>query len=160
MIPRAMAMSKFPRLVSMTVAVVSTRVYPLMLPPTMMEAPTSEMTPPNPAITPASRGSLASLTRIQTIWKTGGAEGQNLEAEVSGKGLDGRQGYAHHDGGGDDRLGNDHGGRGVEDLQKSERSVPPKKDGDEEAYHHGRQAHSRVDQTYDQPSSRKSRQGD
>ena len=55
MIPRAMAASKFPFPVSMTVAVVSTRVYPLMLPPTMMEAPTSEMTPPNPAMMAARK---------------------------------------------------------------------------------------------------------
>ena len=68
MIPKAMAISRFPRLVSITVAVVNTREYPWMFPPTMIEAPTSEMTPPNPAITPARRGSLASLTRIQTIW--------------------------------------------------------------------------------------------
>ena len=65
--PRAMAMSKLPRLVSMTVAVVRTRVYPLMFPPTMMEAPTSEMTPPKPAMTAASSGSLASRMRIRTI---------------------------------------------------------------------------------------------
>ena len=42
--PNAMAISKFPLPVSITVAVVSTREYPLIFPPTMMEAPTSEIT--------------------------------------------------------------------------------------------------------------------
>ena len=39
-----------------------------MFPPTMIDAPTSEMTPPNPAITAARSGRRASLTRIQIIW--------------------------------------------------------------------------------------------
>src|SRR5712691_9341250 len=63
----AIAISKLPLLVSSTVAVVSTRVDPLILPPTMSEAPTSEITPPKPAITAASIGSRASRSRVQTI---------------------------------------------------------------------------------------------
>ena len=38
-----------------------------MLPPTMIDAPISEITPPKPAITPAMSGSRASFMRIQTI---------------------------------------------------------------------------------------------
>ena len=48
-------------------AVVSVRVWPLMLPPTIMEAPISEMIPPNPAMTAASIGSRASRSTIHTI---------------------------------------------------------------------------------------------
>ena len=47
----AMATSKLPLPVSSTIAVVSVRVWPLMLPPTIMEAPISEITPPKPAMT-------------------------------------------------------------------------------------------------------------
>jgi hypothetical protein len=36
-----------------SVAVVNTRVCPRTLPPTIIEAPTSETTAPNPAMTPA-----------------------------------------------------------------------------------------------------------
>ena len=43
---------------------VSTRVWPAMLPPTMSAAPTSEMTAPNPAIAAASSGSRASVATI------------------------------------------------------------------------------------------------
>jgi len=62
-----MATSKLPLPVSITVAVVSTRVWPLMLPPTMIEAPTSEITPPKPAMTAARSGSRASLSSSHTI---------------------------------------------------------------------------------------------
>src|SRR2546422_259923 len=65
---RAMATSKFPLPVSSTIAVVSVRVCPLMLPPTIMEAPISEMTPPKPAMTAASMGRRASCSTIHTIW--------------------------------------------------------------------------------------------
>ena len=58
---RAIAISKLPLLFSNTVAVVSTRVCPRILPPTIIDAPTFEITPPNPAITAASSGSRASL---------------------------------------------------------------------------------------------------
>ena len=63
----AIAISKLPRPVSITVAVVSTRVEPLMFPPTMIEAPTSEITPPKPAITAASSGRRASRSSSRTI---------------------------------------------------------------------------------------------
>ena len=64
---RASATSKFPLLVSKTVAVVSTLVCPRMLPPTIIEAPTSEITPPNPAIAAARIDNLASRARIHSI---------------------------------------------------------------------------------------------
>ena len=38
-----------------------------MLPPTIIDAPTSEITPPKPAITAASIGSRASRSSTQTI---------------------------------------------------------------------------------------------
>ena len=65
---RAIATSKFPLPLSITVAVVSTLVCPFILPPTMIDAPTSEMTPPKPAITAARSGRRASRTSIRTIW--------------------------------------------------------------------------------------------
>ena len=54
-------------LLHMHEAMLATRVCPGMLPPTIIEAPTSETTPPNPAITAASRGSRASLARSQYV---------------------------------------------------------------------------------------------
>ncbi len=57
-----MAVSKLPLLTSRTVAVVSTRVWPAMLPPTISDAPTSEIAAPNPAIAAARSGSRASRT--------------------------------------------------------------------------------------------------
>src|SRR5438093_1019844 len=57
-----MATSKLPLAVSITVAVVRTRVWPRMLPPTIIDAPISEMTPPKPAITAASIGRRSSRT--------------------------------------------------------------------------------------------------
>jgi hypothetical protein len=64
--PRAMAVSKLPRRVSSTMAVVRTRVSPAMLPPTIMAAPTSEMTAPKPAIMAARIPRRASRTCIQS----------------------------------------------------------------------------------------------
>ena len=62
-----MATSKLPLPVSRTMAVVSVRVWPLMLPPTIMDAPISEMMPPKPAMTAASMGSRASRSTTHTI---------------------------------------------------------------------------------------------
>src|SRR5690606_543065 len=47
--PSAIAAAKLPRRVSSTMAVVMTRVSPRMLPPTILTAPTSELTAPKPA---------------------------------------------------------------------------------------------------------------
>src|ERR1041384_2239817 len=63
----AMARSKLPLAVSSTVAVVSTRVWPRMLPPTIIDAPTSEMMPPKPAMTAARSGSRASLHKSHSV---------------------------------------------------------------------------------------------
>src|SRR5437899_2252053 len=63
----AMAASKLPLLVSSTIAVVSVRVCPLMLPPTISEAPISEMTAPKPAMIAASIGKRASRSTTHTI---------------------------------------------------------------------------------------------
>src|SRR5581483_12038924 len=63
----ATATSKLPLLVSSAMAVVSVRVWPLILPPTIMEAPISEITPPKPAITATSMGSRASRRTTATI---------------------------------------------------------------------------------------------
>jgi hypothetical protein len=64
----AIATSKFPLPVSSTVAVVSTRVCPRMLPPTISEAPTSEMTAPKAAIRAARSASRACRTSTQRSW--------------------------------------------------------------------------------------------
>ena len=79
-----------------------------------------------------------------------GAQGEDLEAEVRRQVLDGRQGDPRDDGGGDDGLGQDDGRRGVEDLQKAERPVPPEEDRHEEADDDRREAHPRVDQAHDE----------
>src|SRR5690606_2654647 len=64
--PSASAVPKLPRLTSSTAAVVSTRVSPARLPPTMIEAPTSDTTAPKPAITATSSGRRASRAISQT----------------------------------------------------------------------------------------------
>ena len=143
MIERAMATSKFPLPVSMTVAVVRTREYPLMFPPTMMEAPTSEITPPKPAMTAARRGSLASFTRIQTIWMRVAPRARICRRSFAGRCWMAGQGDARHDGRCDDRLGEDHGQGRVEDAQESERAVSPEEDRDKEPHHHRRKGHAR-----------------
>src|SRR5215510_11565359 len=103
----AMAMSKLPFVVSITVAVVSTRVWPRMLPPTIIEAPISEMTPPNPAMTAASIGRLAARC----------PDRDHLEPEHRRDLLDGRESQPRHDRRCDDELG-DHDRRGrVEQLE-------------------------------------------
>src|SRR5204863_80321 len=53
--------------VSSTIAVVSVRVWSLMLPPTIIDAPISEITPPKPAITAASIGRRGSFSTHHTI---------------------------------------------------------------------------------------------
>ena len=65
-------------------AVVSTRVRPSMLPPTSITAPTSEMMPPNPAMTETitpTRASVSTATevcqvvapRLRTCWRSCGS---------------------------------------------------------------------------------------
>ena len=115
----------------------------------MMDAPTSEITPPNPAMTAARRGSLGLLDQDPDHLETGGAEGQDLKPEFWGKLLDGGQGDAHHDGRCDDRLCDDHGQRRVEDPQKPQGPVSPEKDRDEETHDHRRKPHPRVDEAHD-----------
>jgi hypothetical protein len=46
--------------------VVSTLVSPFIFPPTIITAPTSEMTPPKPAITAARAGSLAGTSAAKS----------------------------------------------------------------------------------------------
>src|SRR5690606_19927946 len=58
--PSASAVPKLPFPISRTAAVVSTRVSPDRLPPTTVDAPTSDTTAPNPAITATRSGSRAS----------------------------------------------------------------------------------------------------
>jgi hypothetical protein len=65
--PRAIARSFWPRAVSVTMAVVRTRVSPWRLPPTVMEAPTSETTAPKPAMMAARRPRWASRARSQRV---------------------------------------------------------------------------------------------
>ena len=64
----ANALSNSPFDVSNTIAVVNTRVCPLIFPPTIIEAPTSEITEPKPAMSAARSGSRASRQRRQIIW--------------------------------------------------------------------------------------------
>src|SRR5688572_32926030 len=64
---KASARSNSPLEVSKTIAVVSTRVWPRIFPPTIIEAPTSEMTEPKPAINAAKSGRRASRHKCQTI---------------------------------------------------------------------------------------------
>ena len=87
------------------------------------------------------------------------AQGEDLEAEVRRQVLDGRQGDPRDDRGGDDGLGQDDGRRGVEDLQETERPVPPEEDRHEEAHDDRREAHPRVDQAHDELPARETGQG-
>src|SRR5512134_1104952 len=63
-----MATSKLPLPVSSTVAVESTRIDPRMLPPTIIEAPPSEIMPPKPAIAAASIFIPVGLNMLQDAW--------------------------------------------------------------------------------------------
>src|SRR5262245_57914707 len=65
--PSRRALSSSPRLVSVTIAVVSTRVLLSRLPPTTIDAPTSEMIAPKAAIIVARSPSLASLARSHIV---------------------------------------------------------------------------------------------
>jgi len=66
-IPRAMASSSSPFDVSSEIAVVMTRVNPLILPPTMRAKPTSEMALPKAIITAAKTAYLASLNMMRAV---------------------------------------------------------------------------------------------
>ena len=138
-----MATSKLPLLVSSTVAVVSTRVEPLMLPPTMSEAPTSEMTAPKPGHDRRQHGQARLLQQGPDHLGARGAQGQHLETELLGHLLDGGQREPDDDGSGDHELGQDHRRGRVEQLEKAEGAVPPEHDRHEEADDHRRQPHAR-----------------
>ncbi len=69
-----------------------------------------------------------------------------MEPQFLGKLLNGCQGNPHHNGGGDDRLGNDHGGWRIEDPQKAERAVSPQKDAHKKAHDDGGERHTGIDQ--------------
>jgi hypothetical protein len=152
----AIATSKLPFPVSSTVAVVKTRVDPRILPPTIIEAPTSEITPPKPAMTAASMRASRSSTALDSRR----AEPEHLEAEPLGHLLDGGQRESRDDGHRDDELGEHHGGGCVEQLECAERSVAPEQDRDEEAHHHGRQSHARVHDTDDEGAAGKPGEGE
>ena len=64
-----MAAVKSPRPTPSTIAVVITWVWPWMLPPTTVAAPTSETACPKPAIAAASSGMRASSHRRTTVWR-------------------------------------------------------------------------------------------
>ena len=55
-----------------------------MLPPTMSEAPTSEMTAPKPAMTAASMGSRASLISVHTSWAREAPRARSCRRKRSG----------------------------------------------------------------------------
>ena len=65
--PSASARSTSPRLVSVTIAVVSTRVLRSRLPPTIIEAPTSETIAPKAAMIATSSPSLASRASSHSV---------------------------------------------------------------------------------------------
>jgi hypothetical protein len=66
------------------VAVVSTRVDPLRLPPTIKDAPTSEITAPKPAMTAASMGKRASFKSVHTIWGREAPRARSCRRNLSG----------------------------------------------------------------------------
>src|SRR3989337_1706739 len=88
----AKAVAKSPWETFWTVAEGRVRVDPLMLPPTMMVAPTSEMAAPNPAITAGMRARAAFRERGHAgvedakdhrtpRWRPEGEEGGHAEAD-------------------------------------------------------------------------------
>ena len=54
--------------------------------------------------------------------------------------LNGSQGNTHHNGGGDDGLGKNHGRGGIEDFKKTERTIPPQKDSYKKDVRYGQKA--------------------
>ena len=65
------------------------------------------------------------ITGAVAMLKTSRPESQNLEAKFLRKLLNGSQGNTHHNGGGDDSLGKNHGRGGIEDFKKTERAISP-----------------------------------
>ena len=68
-IARKTAFSKFPLLLSRTIAVVIILVLPEMFPPTIRDAPTSEIAEPKPAIIAENSGIFASFHIRKTLFK-------------------------------------------------------------------------------------------
>ena len=66
--PRAMEKPKSPSPVWRAIAVVSTRVWPSMLPPIIIATPTSEIALPNARITALRMANRASLITCVTFW--------------------------------------------------------------------------------------------
>ena len=66
--PRAMARVKDPLSYSSAIAVVMVRVNPLVLPPSIMLIPTSEITLPKAAMTADTMPNRASLKMTQAVW--------------------------------------------------------------------------------------------
>ena len=121
-----------------------------MLPPTMIEAPDLGDDAAESRHDRGQKRQTRLLDEHPDHLEAGGAQGEDLEAEVGRQVLDRRQGDPRDDGGRDDGLGQDDGRRGVEDLQKTERAVAPEEDRHEEADDDRRQAHPRVDQAHDE----------
>ena len=145
-----MAISKLPLLVSKTVAVVNTRVWPRMLPPTIIEAPTSDMTPPNPAMIAGEQRQAGFLAEQPEKLRGRGADAEQLEAQVGIEALKGGHRQAGNDWKCDHHLGDDHRRRRIEQFQKPERAAAPQKDGNEETDDHGRKPHPGIDQADDE----------
>jgi hypothetical protein len=83
MMPKAMAKENSPSFVYNIIAVVRVRVKPNRFPPTIMTAPTSEMAPPKPAITPVIIPRRASL-RIILASQRGVAERETSVSRIFG----------------------------------------------------------------------------
>ena len=134
-----MARANWPRLVASTAAVVSTRVSPWMFPPTICAAPTSLTTAPKPARPAASSGNRASASSARSRPRPGRAQRAHLQQEARVDLLERRGRQRGDDRGGDHGLGDDHGGRGVQQPERAERAAAPQQHGDEQPDHHRRQ---------------------
>ncbi len=137
----------------------STRVWCRMLPPTIIAAPTSEMTLPKPAMSAASSGSRASRQSHQTVCQRDAPRPMQLEPQPRVELPERRDGEAQDDGGRDDHLGDHHRRRRVDQAEVTERAAAPEHERDEQADHDRRQRHAGVDDAEHEPAAAEPRQG-
>ena len=135
-----------------TMAVVSTRVCPSMLPPTSITAPTSEMMPPNarrrspPSRRPAPRAGWSS--RSATARRPALGPGGGRSGSTPSTALIVRRGHQRER---DDGLRHDHGGGREQPPERVQRPASREEQVDDEADDDRRQPHAGVERQGDEP---------
>ena len=146
MMPRPSATARSPRLVSSAMAVVMTRVWPAMLPPTMMTAPTSALARPKPASSAVSRLKRPSHSSVgmarqaeepsERRWSSYSAHRSSTTWRVSETTI----------GVTSTACAIDHRGRREEQAERAERAGARQEQIDGEPRHHRRQPHQGVEE--------------